>query len=413
MCDYQACLVRCGGSPIRYPFLQVASSHGNNQVLPDPELYQSMTIKSLNVPSNFMRTASLFFLLLLASGTFSLHASAEPYYEGKTVTVIMGLDASAGGTTVGRLLAKHLQQNIEGEPTVVVKNMPGASLMKAHLYVLLKAPKDGTVIYYGPRSSLGELLDLPGHTFKYTEFEALGGVQISGLVVFARDDVIPGGLQTPADITKAERLLFSGMAPDHGRMIISTLGLRLIGADYAYIAGYPSSGATRAAVMSGEGNVSVDAAHSYINQVAPGFASAGDGMAIFSVPYLNSAGELISNPLLPEVQSLPDLYEEIAGEPASGPVWDAIKALIEVDQTMQHVFLGPPGMNPEALAAIRAAIVPAFTAAEFKEEAMQMLSFVPDPVGYERAAAILASTADVSPEVLELIKAHIETNSQY
>jgi hypothetical protein len=279
--------------------------------------------------------------------------------------------------------------------------------------VLLKAPKDGTVIYYGPRSSLGELLDLPGHNFKYTQFEALGGVQISGLVVFARDDVIPGDLQTPADITKADRLLFSGMAPDHGRMIISTLGLRLINAHYAYIAGYPSSGATRAAVMSGEGSVSVDASHSYINQVAPGFESAGGGMALFTVPYLDNSGELAANPLLPEVQSLPDLYEEIAGEPASGPVWDAIKTLIEIDQTMQHVFLGPPGMNPDAAAEIRAAIVPAFSTDAFREEALKLLSFVPGPVGYERAAQILASTANVSPEVLELIKAHIESNSQY
>ena len=372
-----------------------------------------MTTKSLKTLSKFVKKRSLFFLLILAAGTFSSPASAEPYYEGKTITVVMGLDASAGGTTVGRPLAKHLQQQLPGDPTVVIKNMPGASLMKAHLYVLLKAPKDGTVIYYGPRSSLGELLDLPGHSFKYTQFEALGGAQISGLVIFARDDVIPGGLQTAADITKAKRLLFSGMAPDHGRMIISTLGLRLIGADYAYIAGYPSSGATRAAVMSGEGSVSVDAAHSYINQVAPAFASAGDGMALFTVPYLSDEGELVSNPLLPEVESLPDLYEEIAGEPASGPVWDAIKSLIEIDQTMQHVFLGPPGMNPAAAAEIRAAIVPALTTDAFKEEALKMLSFVPEPVGYERAEQILESTADVSPEVLELIKAHIESNSQY
>ena len=70
-------------------------------------------------------------------------------------------------------------------------------------------------------------------------------------------------------------------------------------------------------------------------------------------------------------------------------------------------------MNPEAAAEIRAAIVPALTTAAFKEEALKMLSFVPEPVGYERAEQILESTADVSPEVLELIKAHIESNSQY
>lgn len=340
-------------------------------------------------------------------------ASSVPFYEGKTITVIMGLDPSAGGSTVGRVLAKHLEQNLDGNPTIVIKHMPGASLMKAHLYVLLKAPKDGTVIYYGPRSSLGELLELPGHSFNYSEFTALGGVQIAGLVVYARDDAVNGGMQRPADVLKADRLLFSGMAPEHGRMIISTLGLDLIGAKYDYIAGYPSSGATRAAAISGETNITVDAAHAYINQVVPQFGKAGGQTALFSVPHFDNAGELVPNPLLPNVKSLPDFYEEIAGMPPSGPIWDAILTLIEIDQTMQHVFLGPPGMDEMASAALREAIVKAFSTEAYREEARRILSFVPDPVGYQRASEILGSTAKVTPEVLELIKSNIARNSQY
>ena len=362
-------------------------------------------------PGNILHPALL--MLSVLACTVPLHASAVPYYEAKTITVIMGLDPSAGGTTVGRLLAKHLEQTLDGDPTVVVRNMPGASLMKAHLYVLMKAPKDGTVIYYGPRSSLGELLERPGHTFTYTQFVALGGIQIAGLVVYARNDAVAGGLQRSADIVDADRLLFSGMAPDHGRMIISTLGLRLIGAEYDFIAGYPSSGATRAAVISGETNISVDAAHAYLNQVAPAFAKDGDGQAVFSVPHLSESGELIANPLLPDVKSLPELYEEIKGDAPSGPVWDAITSLIKIDQTMQHVFLGPPGMNENAVVTIREALTHAFTTDAYRREAQQMLSFVPDPVGYERAGQILQSTATVTPEVLELIKAHIARDSQY
>jgi len=89
-------------------------------------------------------------------------AEGQHSFAGETITVVIGLDASAGGTTVGRLLAKHLEMNLAGNPTVIVNNMPGASTLNAHLHVLLKAPNDGTTIYYGPRSSLGELLELPG-----------------------------------------------------------------------------------------------------------------------------------------------------------------------------------------------------------------------------------------------------------
>jgi len=334
-------------------------------------------------------------------------------FAGETITVVIGLDASAGGTTVGRLLAKHLEQNLAGNPTVIVNNMPGASGLNAHLHVLLKAPDDGTVVYYGPRSSLGELLELPGFSFKYSQFTPLGGVQIGGLVVYARTDAVPGGFSEPQDLIATEALRFGGMPPEHGRMIVSSMGLDLIGANYKYIAGYPSSGNIRAAIISGEVNAATDAAHAYLNQVVPVLVDEGHALPIFSMPMLNGDGELVQNAMVPDVPSLPDLYESIHGEAPSGIVWDSIKTLLELDQTMQHVFLGPPNMDPAAAASFRAGLEKAMASPEFRKEALHILSYVPGPVGHERQAKILGATADVAPEVLEYIKAHIEKNSRY
>ena len=39
------------------------------------------------------------------------YSSAEGYYEGETITLIMRLDASAGGSTVGGLMPMHLALN--------------------------------------------------------------------------------------------------------------------------------------------------------------------------------------------------------------------------------------------------------------------------------------------------------------
>jgi len=343
----------------------------------------------------------------------STSGDSQHSFAGETITVVIGLDASAGGTTVGRLLAKHLEENLAGNPTVIVNNMPGASTLNAHLHVLLKAPDDGTTVYYGPRSSLGELLELPGFSFKYSQFTPLGGVQISGLVVYARTDAVPGGFSNPQDLIATEALLFGGMPPEHGRMIVSSMGLDLIGANYKYIAGYPSSGNIRAAIISGEVNTATDAAHAYLSQVVPVLVDEGHALPIFSMPMLNGEGELIQNTLVPNVPSLPDLYESTHGEAPSGVVWDSIKTLLELDQTMQHVFLGPPNMNPAAAKTFRAGLENAMASPAFREEAKHILSYVPGFVGYERQAKILGATAEVTPEVLEYIEAHIEKNSRY
>ena len=337
----------------------------------------------------------------------------EHSFAGKTVTVVIGLDASAGGTTVGRLLAKHLEENLAGNPTVIVSNMPGASALNAHLHVLLRAPDDGTTVYYGPRSSLGELLQLPGFTFKYSQFTPLGGVQLAGLVVYARTDAVPGGVSGAEDVIGTATLRFGGMPPEHGRMIISTMGLDLLGADYKYIAGYPSSGNIRAAMISGEVNIATDAAHAYLNQVVPVLVDAGQALPVYSMPMLNSDGELIQNALVPDVPSLPNLYTQLHGEAPSGVVWDSITTLLELDQTMQHVFLGPPDMNPAAAATFRAGLEAAMTSDAFREEAQQILSYSPEHVGFERQAEILGATSNVSQEVLDYIRAHIDKNSGY
>ena len=368
---------------------------------------------------NTYRLLALLLSVLLVScdagegGSDSAVDDGPHSFAGETITVVIGLDASAGGTTVGRLLAKHLEENLAGNPTVIVNNMPGASGLNAHLHVLLRAPDDGTTVYYGPRSSLGELLELPGFSFKYSQFTPLGGVQISGLVVYARTDAVPGGFSEPQDLIATEALRFGGMPPEHGRMIISSMGLDLIGANYKYIAGYPSSGNIRAAIISGEVNAATDAAHAYLSQVVPVLVDEGHALPLFSMPMLNDDGELIQNALVPNVPSLPDLYESIHGEAPSGVVWDSIKTLLELDQTMQHVFLGPPNMDPAAAETFRAGLEKAMASPAFREEAQHILSYVPGFVGHERQAKILGATAEVTPEVLEYIKAHIEKNSRY
>jgi len=356
-------------------------------------------------------TCVLFGAILIACDSSQTNTGEPiPHYQGENVTMVIGLDASAGGTTVGRLLAKHLESGLEGNPSVVVNNMPGASGLNAHLHVLLKAPQDGTTVFYGPRSSLGELLQFPGFSFKYSDFTPLGGVQIAGLVVYARKDSLQGGIDNPEDVVGSGELLYGGMPPEHGRMIITTMGLDLIGADYKYIAGYPSSGNIRAAIISGEVNTGTDAAHAYINQVAPVLVDTGQAIPLFTLPVLDANGELVQNSLLPEVPSLPDLYESINGVPPSGVLWDSITTMIELDQTMSHVFLGPPNMDPEAVEAFRKGIQQAMSSPEFKAEALQVLGYVPEFVDHERQSSILNATANVSPEILEYIRGQIEKN---
>ena len=117
--------------------------------------------------------------------------------------------------------------------------------------------------------------------------------------------------------------------------------------------------------------------------------------------------------MVPDIPSLGDLYETLNGKPPAGIIWESIQTMLEIDQTMQHVFMGPPGMDPQATESFRVALEAAMNSEGYKEDARRIHGDVPDPVSYERQAKIFAATAAVGPEVLEFIKAHIEKNAGY
>ena len=70
----------------------------------------------------------------------------QPFFQGKTVRIIVGFTPGGGYDTYARLIARHLGKHLPGNPTVVVDNMPGAGSLSSanHLYNL--ARQDGSVI---------------------------------------------------------------------------------------------------------------------------------------------------------------------------------------------------------------------------------------------------------------------------
>jgi tripartite-type tricarboxylate transporter receptor subunit TctC len=84
-------------------------------------------------------------VLLLALGAAS-NAPAEEFYQGKTISIVVGYAAGGGYDTNARLLARHIVRHIPGHPAIVVVNMPGAGSLKSLEYIQRTAPEDGTTL---------------------------------------------------------------------------------------------------------------------------------------------------------------------------------------------------------------------------------------------------------------------------
>ena len=71
-------------------------------------------------------------------------ASAQtPFYQGKTITMVVASTTGGGYDLWARVTARHIVKYIAGNPSIVVQNMPGAGNIIGANYVYGVAKPDG------------------------------------------------------------------------------------------------------------------------------------------------------------------------------------------------------------------------------------------------------------------------------
>src|SRR4051812_7581334 len=141
---------------------------------------------------------------LMAAGS----ATAQtPFYQGKQLRVLVGFTPGGGTDLFGRIMAEGLARSIEGKPSVVVQNMPGAGSVVASNYFVQKAPRDGTFVLVGTGQLLIRImLGLDGSKSKISELEALVASPM-GRITYASPST---GIKTAKDILRPREPLMLG-----------------------------------------------------------------------------------------------------------------------------------------------------------------------------------------------------------
>ena len=123
-----------------------------------------------------MKKLSLSLTIILA-WFVDAHAQA-PFYQGKTITVIVGYLAGDGYDIWARLLAGHLGKHIPGTPNMIVQNMPGAGSMIAANQLYNVAKPDGlTMASIGPSLYLDQLVGKKEVQFDWAKFGWVGSTE--------------------------------------------------------------------------------------------------------------------------------------------------------------------------------------------------------------------------------------------
>lgn len=194
------------------------------------------------------------FLLFLCVGLATrspLAAGAAPFYEGKTIRIVVGTSPGGGYDTYTRVIARHFGKHIPGNPAVIVDNMPGAGGLVSANYLYKVAKPDGlTIGHFVGGQFLQQLLARPGIEFDAHKFEYIG--------VPAQDDFVFGIAKT-IGISSVEQWMtakspvkFGAISPGDGTYDTAKVVEAALGLPIQIVSGYKDTAPIRLAFNSGE-----------------------------------------------------------------------------------------------------------------------------------------------------------------
>ena len=145
----------------------------------------------------------LFFLAVLIIPTGDL--GAAPYFQGKTITIIVGTNPGGGYDNTARIIAKYLPKYVPGRPTVIIQNMPGAGHIIAANYIYNISKPDGlTIGTFNRGLPFAQLSKTAGVKFDMSKYAWIGSMSVDPTALFIRSEL---PYKTADDLKKSKTTL--------------------------------------------------------------------------------------------------------------------------------------------------------------------------------------------------------------
>ena len=331
-------------------------------------------------------------LLLISLWLPSAVNAQAPFYQGKTITLIVGSGAGTAYDIYARLLGSYVGKYLPGNPTVVVQNMPAAGGMVAANFVYGVAKPDGlTIASINPAHYFNQLQGNKEVKFDWPKFTWIASSDKSEHMLYMRTDA---PYKTIQDVRKAAEPPKCG-ATGTGtsghyvpRMLEETLGTK-----FNIVTGYA-------------GGNEIDLATERNEVVCRAFTTA----AYFArEPYhtwrkTNFVRVLLQtgrkrDPQLPDVPLLSELMDQFKTPDLGRRVATVMLGSGELGRPI----VASPALSADRVKLLREAFMKSMSDPALLEEAKQKRLEI-TPVGGEELAKIARDVIEQPPDVVERIK---------
>ena len=306
-------------------------------------------------------------------------ASAKPFYEGKTIKLIVATKPGGGYDWYGRIAAQFMQKYLPGS-TIIVKNVPGAGHVIGANFIYAAKPDGLTFGTFNRALGLTQVAGLKGVKFDLAKMSWLGSASIEPMTFVVGTN---SGIKNLDDVMKAKKIRIASPGVGTEGYVTPLLFAKMMGLDnFTFSSGF-GGGEAEMAMIRGE----VDAQFASLGSIS-GFIEQGNG-----IPIMFTAQNPVKG-----YENVP-LIQDVVKDKKFKPVIDLLFTI----SMLGRPFAGPPGMPADVLMTLRSAFDKAFHDSEnmkLSEKSGKSIDYVSGTDAESMAKSIL----DVSPDVVALIK---------
>lgn len=334
----------------------------------------------------------IYALLCLFFWSSDLPAQA-PFYQGKTMRIVVGYLSGDSHDQLARTTSRHLGKHIPGTPDIIVQNMPGAGSIIAANYVYGVVKPDGlTLGSISPALYFEQLTGRKEVQFDWTKFTWIGSPEYNGTLLFMRADT---PYKTLDDIRKAAELpkcsaTGAGTSGHYvPRLIEETLGVR-----FRLVTGYPGGAEQDLAMERGEVQCRAITTAAFFSR-EPFLTWHKNGFVRILIQTARKR-----NPKIPDVPTIFELMEREKTPEASRRL---VTVILGASGFGSWPIVSSPGMPKERVTILREAYAKTMKDLDFLEEA-QKRGWEIKPISGEELEVLAREVTVQPPEVVERMK---------
>ena len=335
---------------------------------------------------NFARRAVLG---LIAAASVAAPAAAELDLEGKTVEWVIPFSETGGSAKWANFFGPLLSEALPGQPTVVVKFMPGAGSTKGANWFQKQKHEDGTLLFGSSGSTqFPYLLGDPRVRYEYNEWHPVMASGTGGVAYLNAED----GAKFDGSANALKGIDFIYGSQGATRLdLVPLLAWKMLGLNVEPVFGIKGRGDGRLMFERGEANIDYQTSSGYLKG-STDLVDAGKAVPMMTWGALDTNGNIVRDPTFPDIPTFKEVCEATDGCETSGEAWDAWKAFFVAGFPVQKLAFLPAGTPQDVIDTYTKAFQEVVARADFAEISSKRVGKYPVFTGGEAQSALGTAT---------------------